>query len=639
MSLSVLFPEHKKKYTARSGTSLLSLMQQHHIDLAAPCGGKKTCRKCQVEVAGLGPVLACDLILDESLWQRLNLPGDAPLVVHVPRLPETLIESDAIAPRAHVNPLACRARVTLPAPSMADLRPDDQRFYEATGNLVPLHLLNELAQRIADRPEVIYYDFRTDDMTVVRFVGDDETPILGCAVDIGTTTLAAYLFDLLTGRQLGRLSRQNPQKLYGADVISRIEYASAGPEQLRDLQLALNEAISGMINDLVTQAGYPDCADCLVVTLAGNTTMTHLLCGLQPRRLAMAPFIPVSLRGIIVPAATIGLMITPVTLAVVLPAIACYVGSDLSAGILACDLMNPDLTVETMKKALPGTVRILLDIGTNGEIVLAGPHGLIACATAAGPAFEGANIACGMPALPGAVDQVNWDGSTLTVSVIGGEGSPIIARGICGSGLVALVASLLDAGIIDETGRIVDCDELEETGAAVSLALRQAIGTVGPQSAFFLDAFLAQTASNRSGQVHFPASRQADSSGGRVYLAQKDVRELQNAKAAIAAGLAILIEESGVTDWEAFALELAGGFGNYLNVAQAIRIGLIPAELCGKVRPVGNTSGLGASLCLLDHANFRKTEQIASQVRYLDLSGNPRFNDLYIEAMLFPELD
>jgi len=229
---------------------------------------------------------------------------------------------------------------------------------------------------------------------------------------------------------------------------------------------------------------------------------------------------------------------------------------------------------------------------------------------------------CGMPALAGAIDQVSLEDGQLSLSSISG---PI--KGICGSGLVALVATLLDAGVIDETGRLLDPDELDAT---VSDSLRQRIGTIGSHKVFAL---------SETG----PEKGQKDGETGNwlnppaVYLSQKDIRELQNAKAAIAAGLEVLLAEAGLTIQDIERLDLAGGFGNYLNAEQAIRIGLLPASLYGRIRSVGNSSGLGASLCLLNDKKRRQADQVCQHVRYIELSGDRRFNNAYIDAMLFPQ--
>ncbi|NCC76156.1 MAG: DUF4445 domain-containing protein [Clostridia bacterium] len=634
MKLSIYLPDTKKTYAATPGSTLLSVLQHHRQDVPAPCGGKGTCRKCLVTVQGLGEILSCQQILDEQLWQTLGLELEQPLEVHLPEQQAVQFAESALLPDTHLDPLVCRGEVILPPATLADPDADDSRFERATGSTIPFQLLNDLARRIAAGPAPIHYDFCTDTLEVIRFVDSPASPTLGCAFDLGTTTVAAYLFDLQTGHRLAHLSRMNPQKTYGADVISRIEYARVSADHLKRLQQVLTELIQSMADELVkkvrrlqelhagsdcqpAQSVPPDAAikpeDILVLTLAGNTTMMHLLAGLNPARIAVAPFVPVSLKGRIMPASELGIDLGPYTRAVLLPSIASYVGADLTAGILACGLEDAALSAHPARTAN----RVLLDIGTNGELILAGPTGILACATAAGPAFEGANIDCGMPALAGAIDQASLEDGQLRLSSISGQ-----VRGICGSGLVALVATLLEAGVIDETGRLQDPDELDDT---VSASLRQTIGKLGAHKVLDL-----------SGDGH------QDETGNflqapSVYLSQKDIRELQNAKAAIAAGLEVLLAEAGLTFQDIDRLDLAGGFGNYLNIEQAIRIGLLPDSLYGRIRSVGNSSGLGASLCLLNDKKRQQADQIRQQVRYIELSGDRRFNDAYIDAMMFPE--
>ncbi|MDD2458455.1 MAG: ASKHA domain-containing protein [Eubacteriales bacterium] len=635
MKLNIFVPETNKHYAAAPGSTLLSVLQHHRQDVPAPCGGKGTCRKCLVTVKGLGEILSCQQILDEQLWQTLGLDLDQPLEVHLPQQQAVQFAESSLLPDTHLEPLVCRGEVTLAPATLANPQADDTRFEQASGSAVPFTLLNDLHLHSASVKAPIHFDFRTDTLEVVRFVDTPATPMLGCAFDLGTTTVAAYLFDLKTGHRLAHLSCMNPQKTFGADVISRIEYASTSPEHLERLQQVLTDLIQSMADELLKKVRHPSelyagsgaqaeqattpgfvirKEDILVLTLAGNTTLMHLLTGLNPARIAVAPFVPVSLKGRIVPSSELGINLGPHTLAVLLPSIASYVGADLTAGILACGLEDAALSAHPAKTAN----RVLLDIGTNGELILAGPSGILACATAAGPAFEGANIDCGMPALAGAIDQVCLEDGSLLLSSISGQ-----VKGICGSGLVALVATLLDAGVIDETGRLLDPDELDDT---VSASLRQKIGKIGSHKVFALSETGQQD--GKTGNWLTPPA---------VYLSQKDIRELQNAKAAIAAGLLVLLDVAGLAIQDIERLDLAGGFGNYLNVEQAIRIGLLPETLYGRIRSVGNSSGLGASLCLLNDQKRQLADKFCQKVRYIELSGDRRFNDAYIDAMLFPE--
>ena len=635
MNLHVYIPEINKTYAVRPGHTLLEVMQHHRVDISSPCGGKGTCKKCLVQVDKLGQVLACQLKINEELWQKLDLKPDESLVAHLPEKTHAQFAAGGTLPSVVLNPIVCRAAVTLSQPSLADPRPDDGRFETATGMKVPLHLLNDLNKRLSNGNSTINYDFRTDTRTVVRFVEKQDTLSLGVAVDVGTTTLAAYLYDLSSGKKLAQTSRLNPQKSFGADVISRIEYASVSAENLSRLQSVLIDALVHMIKDLVVKAdaarlGHFEVKKCeyclkdiLVVTLAGNTTMMHLLSGLNPVRIALAPFIPVSLQGRVIGASEIGLNLNPIALAVLLPSVGSYVGADITAGVLACGLQLPLVSKPGDK---PGSARVLLDIGTNGEIVLSGPNGLVACATAAGPAFEGSNIACGMPALTGAIDQVSIEDGQLSFSSIGGT-----VTGICGSGLVALISTLLEAGVIDETGRLFDADELDDL---VSEDIKNRLGVIGQQKVFYLSDHVKDMIRKPAGEK----SSAGEMKSPPVYLCQKDIRELQNAKAALAAGLQVLINKAGLKVEDLKELSLAGGFGNYLNIEQAIRIGLLPESLCDKIKVVGNSSGIGASMCLLDDNLRLEAAKAAQTIHYVELSGDPLFTDLYIDAMIFPEV-
>lgn len=621
--------------TVKPGQTVLQVLQARRHNVTAPCGGKGTCCKCLVSIEGLGQVLACQTVMEPALWQQAGLAADQPLTIEVPEAVRAQISTDGLLPEIVVAPLICRSQAVLPLSSLADQRADDERFLAVTGQQIPLALLPALNQamladeRTGSGPDAsqgprLIFDFRTDTQTVVRFVQSDSPDTLGVAVDIGTTTLAAYLYSLQSGERLGALSMLNPQKAYGADVISRIEYASASAAGLDTLRTVIQSAIVDLTEDLVrraaSQTGQPwTLDDVLLFALAGNTTMMHLLAGLPPAAIARAPFIPVSLRGQTIPASSLGLPVHPAACCLLLPSIASYVGADITAGILACDL-------DRRPKSSPV---VLLDIGTNGEIVLAGPLGLSACSTAAGPAFEGANIACGMGAVTGAIDQVRLVDGDLQFTVIHdpdngtAPGQTPVPRGICGSGLVAAVATLLDAGVIDETGRI--CDEVEARDLPDSLRCRL-VERQGQPAFLFSSPLAAVSAGDGTSQ---PA----------VFLTQKDIRELQNAKAAIAAGISLLVLKAGLQPEDVGAAFIAGGFGSYLNVAQALRIGLMPPAFQGRTRSVGNSSGMGASLCLLNDRWRRRAEQVAAKVRYYELSADPRFSDLYIEAMIFPEIE
>ena len=410
-------------------------------------------------------------------------------------------------------------------------------------------------------------------------------PGLGVAVDIGTTTVVAHLYDLSTGAHLGTRSGMNCQRPFGADVISRIGYTMEHPDGLTQLSRAIRGQIAGYLADLCAAAGRP-VDEVTEVTIAANTVMEHLSAGLDPAYIAAAPFTPLSLFGDEYDGETVGLHEgCTVYLA---PAEAGYVGGDITAGILACGAARVDKPV------------LFLDVGTNGEMALgSAKDGFVCCATAAGPAFEGAVISQGMAACDGAISAVEWDGEKLSLTVLGGGE----ATGICGSGLVDALAVMLELGAVDETGRLLPPDEAE-------------------------DAALPYLTEDEEERVSFQLT-------DTVAITEADVRQLQLAKAAIAAGIQTLLDDAGLDEDDVATLYLAGGFGNYIRKESAAAIGLLPPSMLERIESVGNTAGQGAAAVLLSGRARQELDALPDNCRYLELSGHKKFNDFYIECMMF----
>ena len=383
---------------------------------------------------------------------------------------------------------------------------------------------------------------------------------LGLAVDIGTTTVAAYLYDLRTGKCLGERGAMNAQRAWGGDVISRIRHAST-PEGLNALCSAIRGQIRAMAESLC-----PDLSAIRYVSIAANTVMEHLFAGLSPESIGVAPFAPLSLFGTETAAADYMDCFAPDCRLYLCPAVAGYVGGDITAGLLSSGASERE------------TLVLFIDVGTNGEMGLGNREEFLTCATAAGPAFEGAEIECGSPAQNGAINSVASDLSFCTL----GEGEP---RSICGSGLIDAVAALLRNEIIDETGRMED---------------------------------------------------ERYSFSEHVWLSGRDVRQLQLAKAAIRAGIETLLEQSGKNYDDVSEVLIAGGFGAYLRVDSACAIGLLPPALRNRTRHVGYSAGRGAALALTAEGR-RALEALHNRCRYSELSGSALFNDKYIEAMMFDE--
>ncbi|MCL2057435.1 MAG: ASKHA domain-containing protein [Oscillospiraceae bacterium] len=400
------------------------------------------------------------------------------------------------------------------------------------------------------------------------------------------------------GRLAAVASALNPQAAYGADVITRINYASAesgGAEEMREC--ALRE-INLMLSRLAGQCGAEP-GDIYSVYVTGNTTMLHLFMGLPAAKIAVAPFIPVTTGMCLMSRRESGLLMSESGVAVCLPGVSAYVGADTLAAVLACGMDASD------------DMNVLIDIGTNGEIVVGGRGDLYACSTAAGPAFEGASISCGVGGVEGAVDSVQFgaDGA-VTLTTIGG--APAI--GICGSGLVDAVAQMLRHKIIDETGRLLEADEAEDEGAPRALCDR--LVTLGDGARAFM---LAPAGDMQIG----------------IYITQRDVREIQNAKAAIAAGIQTLLKKAGLGAGDIGRLYLAGGFGNYIRVQSALDIGLILRDFEGRITPAGNAAGAGASAALLSTEAVGRLTEMSRKVKYIELSASPDFTNAYIECMTF----
>ncbi|MDR1807260.1 MAG: ASKHA domain-containing protein [Propionibacteriaceae bacterium] len=419
-------------------------------------------------------------------------------------------------------------------------------------------------------------------------------PAGGCAiaVDIGTTTVVAALADLATGEVLATVADRNDQAAFGADVIARIGAATAGG--LDALVTPLREQVAGLAAYLLDRAGV-DTAAVRRYAVAGNTVMEHFLAGLSPASIGQAPFTPLSLFGDERPASSLGLpgpAAAPVYLS---PAVAGYVGGDITAGLWAT--ARPD--------AGPDDVTLFLDLGTNGELALRAPAGVTVCATAAGPAFEGAEIECGSPAVTGAIDRVRVAAGLLRVTTIG-HAPPL---SICGSGLFEALAAALALGLVDETGRLRARDE------------------VAPHLAQYL-----------APDGEPPALRLVPD--GPVYLSQADIRRLQLAKSALAAGIAVLLADAGVAAADVTRVELAGGFGTHVRPAALAAIGLIPTTWTGRTHAVGNASLAGALRACYggDTGGGRAAlEGLARRCRYLELSSDPRFTDAFVDAMAFPD--
>jgi uncharacterized 2Fe-2S/4Fe-4S cluster protein (DUF4445 family) len=419
-----------------------------------------------------------------------------------------------------------------------------------------------------------------DDVLIDVEPGDTTVSRHAIAFDLGTTTVVATLLDLETGQPKAVHSILNGQQPFGADVISRISATMLDEGALELLQQRAHETLR-QLTDEVCEEGGVDPVEVYEVVVTGNVTMIQLALGIDPEPLSMAPFTITARRLPEAAAADFGLRVHPRAPAVLFPALGAYVGPDIVAGILATGL------------TLDRRVRLFIDVGTNSEIVLGSSSQALATAAPAGPAFEAAQIRCGMRAADGAIEGVKVVDGEVELTVIG-DVEPV---GLCGSGLVDAVAELVGAGILDHSGRFVP-------GSSDRL------GKIGEETVFYL----------------------ADD----VFLSQRDVRELQFAKASIATGWTILCRELGIEPTEVSQVLLGGSFGSYLTASSAVKIGLVPKLPLARIVAAGNVAGEGAKIAALSVTERAAANAVLEEVEYVELSGRTDFNDLFIDQLAFP---
>ncbi len=592
--MKVTFKPSGLVYEARAGMSIMDAIRFNDLKLDAPCGGNGTCKKCKVLVTddkGTREVLAC----------MTKITGD--ITVDISRKDEGhRILMGGITREVAPTPAVKVYTLEIPKPSTADLRDSWVRLTdtlsEAAGveknyfrpNLKVISGLYNTLENNGYRVDAVVC---ADEILDVVSVG---SPVLGLAYDIGTTTVACYFVDLRSGEQISQASLLNPQTTYGGDVIMRVKYCVEngldGPTG--DIRKALNQ-----LGAKCAASAKQKMKDIYLITVVGNTCMHHLFLGISPASLAYAPYTPAAAEPMQLAASEFGFTVNPSAKLYMLPNIAGFVGADTVGAALAAAMDE--------KKE----ITLLIDIGTNGEMVLGTERRLIACSTAAGPAFEGALITCGMRGAEGAIDHVSLKDGKYTYSVIGG-GKPI---GICGSGLIDLMSELVRTGLVESAGRLLPADEIE---GPEGLLLRERIIEFEGQRAFLL------------------ADAESSGTGEALVFTQKDVREVQLAKGAMAAGIQMMCGRLGIVTGDIQSVMIAGAFGSYMSPASACGIGLIPPELEEKVVAIGNAAGQGARLCVLSIDEYKRAARLAKHIEYLELAADPQFQDVFVDELEFP---
>ena len=619
--LTVDFEPLGRRARVAQGTTLLEAARQAGVGLNAVCGGAGTCRTCRLrvvagevsppneaerEVEAEGLRLACqarvlgdvrvDVPLDSVTGpQRAQVEGREPF-------------GSAQDKRAvELDPAARGFDVALDPPSLTDLRADATRLRDALREQhgVVVGRFDHVALRqtpalVRDNEWRVRIVVKNGELVAVA--PPDASP-LGLAVDIGTTKLAAYLVNLESGETLGSAGRMNPQIAYGEDVMARIAYAMKGQDQAQELQRALVGELNDLARELCAQTER-GCEEIVEAVLVGNTCMHHLVLGLLVAQLGLAPYVPALSDGYDIKGRDLGLSLSPGASVYLLPNIAGFVGADHVAMLLATDLGRGAVTASPL---------LGLDIGTNTEISLAaeGPAlssskglskgRLLSCSCASGPAFEGAHIRDGMRAAAGAIERVRLVDGRIEYQTI--DGAPPV--GICGSGILDGVAELRKAGVLRANG-------------GMELGAHPRVRGEGRGVEFLLVS---------AGERDAPRD---------IAITREDVNEIQLAKAAIRAGIEVLLSEAGLEAEQIGRVVVAGAFGTYLDVGSALAVGMFPPLPRERFVQVGNAAGMGAKLALLSRRCREQAEEIARRVEYVELTTHPDFVGEYTKALMLP---
>jgi uncharacterized 2Fe-2S/4Fe-4S cluster protein (DUF4445 family) len=626
----VVFTPSGKRGRFPVGTPLLSAARTLGVDVDSVCGGRGICGRCQVLIAegefakhgvrSSGVSVSAVSEVETRYANRRGLPAghrlscqarvERDVVVDVPpgsQVHRQVVRKDADAREIELNPVVRLHYVEVKEPDMQDPSGDLRRLFEALEREWGLRdlacdssLLVGLQALLRKGEWKVTAAVHSESQVIALWPGFHDKAF-GMAVDVGSTTVAAHLCNLESGELAAATGIMNPQIRFGEDLMSRVSYAMMNPGGAAKMTEAIREALSALAADLAREAGI-DLTDILELALVGNPIMHHLVLGIDPVELGGAPFALAVDQALTLPASSLGIAVNPQARVYILPCIAGHVGADAAGMILA---ERPDLGDE---------ITLLVDVGTNAEIVLGNRARLLACSSPTGPAFEGAQISCGQRAAPGAIERVRIDAATLEprYKVIGTElwsddpeFSQATARtgvtGVCGSGIIEVIAGMYLAGVINQDG-VIDgelasrSDRIVADGRTFSYVLHR--GAVP------------------------------------MKITQTDVRAIQLAKAALYAGVALLMDELGIERVD--RIRLAGAFGSHIDVKYAMVLGLIPDCDLKAVASAGNAAGAGARIALLDSTARATIEELVRRVEKIETAIEPRFQAHFIEAMAIP---
>jgi uncharacterized 2Fe-2S/4Fe-4S cluster protein (DUF4445 family) len=600
--LEVLYQPFDKTTRVPPGTTLFSAAHWIGLPIDSTCGGRGTCGKCKVQVVQGGlEVTPSDrkqlrpgeleegwrLSCQSKVYQDTTVT--VPELLRVPKAATMGVNRLVL-----LDPNVRKVFVELTEPDLEDQRSDIERLRDALtaegfDMKADLRVLRTLPGLLRSAEFKVTAVLGGDQLIAVE-AGDTREATYGVAFDLGTTTVVGTLMNLRTGMAEAVRSTLNGQAPFGADVISRISHGMQGDEAKAELREAIQRTMNTVLRELYDAAGV-ERERVYEAVVVGNATMLHLLLGIDATPISMMPFTPAFREPLYLPAREVGLAIHPGGYVQTLPVIGAYVGADIVAGVVATGLARED------------KLRVFVDVGTNGEIVLGSVKRVLCTAAPAGPAFEGSQIRCGMRATDGAIEGVTLS-DHIELQVIGGDVAP---KGICGSGLVDTVAQLRLVGLLDAGGKMRSREEVPEH------PLSDRLITIDGVRAFLL--------------------------AENVYLSQRDVRELQFGKGSIATGIKVLMDVMGIAVADLDEVLLGGSFGSYLNPESAKIIGLVPPVDVDRILSVGNTAGEGAKMSLLSFRERQIAFELPDKIEYVELSGRADFNDSFVSVLAFPELE
>ena len=600
--LEVLYKPFDKATRVPPGTTLFSAAHWIGLPIDSTCGGRGTCGKCKVQVLEGGAEIT---IADRKQLRPSELEAGWRLSCQAKVYEDTTVTVPELlrVPKAAtmgvnrlvlLDPNVRKVYVELTEPDLEDQRSDIERLRDALtaegfDMKADLRVLRTLPALLRGAEFKVTAVLGGDQLIAVEG-GDTREESYGVAFDLGTTTVVGTLMNLRTGMAEAVRSTLNGQAPFGADVISRISHGMQGDEAKAELREAIQRTMNTVLQELYASAGVAR-ERVYETVVVGNATMLHLLLGIDATPISMMPFTPAFREPLYLPSREVGLDIHPGGYVQTLPVIGAYVGADIVAGVVATGLARED------------KLRVFVDVGTNGEIVLGSVKRVLCTAAPAGPAFEGSQIRCGMRATDGAIEGVTLS-DHVELQVIGGDITP---KGICGSGLVDTVAQLRLVGLLDAGGKMRSREEVPEH------PLSDRLITIEGVRAFLL--------------------------AENVYLSQRDVRELQFGKGSIATGIKVLMDVMGVTVADLDEVLLGGSFGSYLNPESAKIIGLVPPVDVDRILSVGNTAGEGAKMSLLSFRERQVAFELPDKMEYVELSGRSDFNDSFVSVLQFPELE